>query len=456
MNIHAYPVQVPELSIDAVESVRGQRKKSIAFHLKEDLKFSTEALQSYAFSRWDAVIHDAMVVAAVVEFADKSVKRPPRGWARRLCLRIPVHDPKRWQAPSVSDALHDALGFLTGDYWTIKFVKRTSKAEAPSQEHLNLGVSTEAVIAYSEGMDSRAVTGLIGASLGDRLVRVHLGSSLSDSRGQEGKVQPFTTIPYSVKTRTAHREATARSRGFKFALISGLAAYLTEAETILIPESGQGAIGPALVSVGHAYPDYRNHPLYTRRMARFLTELLGKEFRFEFPRIWYTKGETLREFVALADDNGWRDTRSCWRGAQWCSIEKKLRQCGICAACMLRRLSVHAAGLTEKPDTYVCQDMSAATLREAIDRRFTKYNAAFEQYAIAGILHLDHLADLAQTCEHSAVARHAAILAPAMNLTPDVAESRLKSLLNRHAAEWHVYIKELSKDSFVRKWIRSR
>ena len=95
-----------------------------------------------------------------------------------------------------------------------------------------------------------------------------------------------------------NRETSARSRGFKFALISGLAAYLADAKEIVFPESGQGAIGPALVTVSHAYPDYRNHPLFTMRMG-VLVALLKKSVHFVFPRLWYTKGQTLREFSTL-------------------------------------------------------------------------------------------------------------------------------------------------------------
>ena len=83
------------------------------------------------------------------------------------------------------------------------------------------------------------------------------------------------------------------SRGFKFAMISGLAAYLTGAKRIIVPESGQGALGPPLVSVAHAHRDYRNHPLFAHRMERLLVALLEQPIRYEFPRLWYTKGETL-------------------------------------------------------------------------------------------------------------------------------------------------------------------
>jgi len=80
-------------------------------------------------------------------------------------------------------------------------------------------------------------------------------------------------------------------------MLSGLGAYLARAERIIVPESGQGARGPALVPVGQAYEDYRNHPLFTNRMAVFPSALLGQNSRFEFPRLWYTKGETLKAYA---------------------------------------------------------------------------------------------------------------------------------------------------------------
>lgn len=452
MNIHAYNVKIPEKNIDAIDQGRRLRKDHIGFDLKRDLEFSTRGLESFTFSRWQPVLYDAMVVAATVEFADKKVRRPPRGWARRLNLRIPVHDPRRWEAPVVLDALHDALGFLTGDFWTITFVKRFDKASPPAQERLELGVPTEAVIAYSEGMDSRAVAGIMSATLGDKLVRVRVGSNTEDHPSHLDKKEPFATVPYNVKGRG---EASARSRGFKFALISGLAAYLADAEEVFIPESGQGSLGPALVTVGHAYPDYRNHPLFTRRMERFLEALLRTSIRFKFPRIWNTKGETLREYADLGTDNTWMSTRSCWRNSQWVSLDSKRRQCGACAACMLRRLSVHAAGLIEDPDVYICKDMNAASVREAVDPRFKHCNAAFEQYALGGVLHLDDLASMTSGEEQASVRRHAVLLAPAMKLSADEVERSLGLLLARHALEWKNYLKDLGPNSFIRKWTRT-
>ena len=250
------------------------------------------------------------------------------------------------------------------------------------------------------------------------------------------------------------KTTSARSRGFKFALISGLAAYLADAGEILIPESGQGAIGPALVTVSHAYPDYRNHPLFTLRMERFLKALLGKPVHFVFPRLWNTKGETLRAFAALPNSEAWSDTKSCWRNSRWSALNGKLRQCGICAACMLRRMSVHAAGLTEEPSIYICTDLTTASLDEAIHPDFTRRSDAFRQYAIAGALHLDHMADMADAEARPAVRRHAAVIAVALGISAEEAEENLVGMLERHAAEWNSFVDDLGRRSFVRKWTR--
>ena len=93
-------------------------------------------------------------------------------------------------------------------------------------------------------------------------------------------------------------ESSGRSRGFKFALLSGVAAYLSGTKQVIVPESGQGALGPSLIPVGQEYEDYRNHPLFTHRMTVFLSALLDHKVRYTHPRLWHTKAETLAEFVA--------------------------------------------------------------------------------------------------------------------------------------------------------------
>ena len=252
-------------------------------------------------------------------------------------------------------------------------------------------------------INSRAVAGLMAKEWGDRLIRVRLGTKAHDRpKSPAGRAQPFTTIPYEVSAAGySFPESSARSRGFKFAMLSGIAAYLSKAQTIFVPESGQGALGPALVPVGQAYSDYRNHPLFTGRMTVLLEALFGQKVHFKFPRLWFTKAETLTEYLKANKHAEWSTTRSCWQDNRHVSVDGKRRQCGICAACMLRRLSIHAAGLEEAKETYVWENLKAPTFEEGAAQGLKKIEKVQHEYAIAGTLHLDHLANLKGPAIHA-------------------------------------------------------
>ena len=416
--------------------------------LGRHIRFSTTALESYAFSGWEPVVGDAMLVAASVEFADLSCRRPPRGWTRRLSLRLPVDDPDRWGAPTVKGALLEALRFVTGDRWSVDFFQRERSIQEPKEDRFALFPPSRAVLAYSEGMDSLAVAGLAKACLGAEVVRVRLGRR---PRAMTRNGEPFVSIPYQVRVRR-RSEPSTMSRGFKFATTAGIAAYLTRANRVLVPESGQGSLGPPLVSVGHAHPDYRNHPEFLHRMERFLEALFEQPIRYHFPRLWYTKGETLASYIAIGGD-GWRSTKSCWRDNRWSSVRRSWRHCGVCAACMLRRVSVHAAGLEEDAETYVCTDMSASTLETAVDPDFKHPNGAYREYAIAGARHMADLAAMADGDVRPIVRRHVKSLGRVITGIEDI-EGRMVRLLERHADEWQDYLSALKPSSFVNRWIR--
>lgn len=451
MTAAAYKARVPIHAIDVVPPGRARRARS-AFNLQENFTCSTAALESYAFAQWEPVIYDAMVVAASIEYADRSFTRSKLGWQREFALRIPVLEPARWTDRAVYKALRDAASFLTGDDWSFEFIQRTGETPRPPQDCLQFSITTDAVMAFSDGMDSRAVAGLTATASGRKLVRVRVGSKAGGRPGP-GELLPFAAVPYNVK---ASGETSARSRGFKFALISGIAAYLAEASEIILPESGQGIFGPALVtSSAQAYPDFRSHPLFTMRMERFLVALLKRPIRFVFPRIWSTKGETLRAYAALPGSDDWQETRSCWQNARHCSLDGKLVQCGVCAACMLRRMSIHAAGLTDDDSSYACSDLRAGTFEESVQPGFRLRGSSLRQYAIAGAQHLDHMADLVLPLHQSVLRRHALFLCPALGMQPAAVEDALRDVLGRHAAEWNEFLQDKGARSFLRQWTRA-
>ena len=443
--------QALEHKVQGVEPGLSLRKGWIPFEYESQFRFSTEALRSYGTAAWEEVVFDAMRLCATIEYADATGVRSSSQWARRIALSVPVGDPDRWNTSALLRSLHEALGFLTGDVWSIRFMRRRQQPPTVRRSYLSVDIRATACMPYSSGLDSLAVYEITGRPLGSRFVpvRVQRGKTPRDSARR-----PFLVIPYSIKKLQRNREASCRARGFKFAFLTGIAAYLTGARRIVVPESGQGVIGIALTPVGHIYPDYRNHPLFARRMQTFLRELFTIDVSFDFPRIWSTKGETVAESLRHSPDMLWRETRSCWRDSRWVSVGGVRRQCGVCAACMLRRISVVAARLHEPRETYVCGNMNASTLESAVPREFVGLNVAFKEHAIGGVLHMESLAEMAEPSARPALEAHASVLGDAMGLEVKVATRRIESLLTRHREEWLAYRSTLHPESFVRRWTR--
>ena len=448
-------LELKELTVDVIESGTRPRRGARACELDRQIRFDTAILETFSSTNWQPVVYDALVVAAAVEFSDRSLRRSSMNWGRRFHVHIPVHDPARWSEFAVSRALVDALNFLTGDDWHFSFRARKAQAVEPAQNRMEFPSDSEAVIAYSEGMDSRAVDGLERKRLGRRLVRVRVGTKWRDVPRKARPSIPFAALPYDVKLHRDNAENSARSRGFKFSLVAAIAAYLINAPYAIVPESGQGALAPAILPVGQGYADYRNHPAFTTLMEKFVHALFGHRLRYLFPRLWMTKGETLREFIDTCGDSAdWAKTRSCWQNARQVSVLKSWRQCGICAACMLRRLSVHAARLDEPKENYVWETLKASAFTAGAAEGFDLITEALREYAIAGVLHFEHFSSLRESPTYGMLKRRTATeLARALTEPHDTVVNGLDRLLQQHGREWAAFMNDLGPESFVRKWI---
>jgi hypothetical protein len=449
----AAPVLEVHVAEPGTRAVAGRVRCQIG----REVMFTTESLESYFFSAWRPEAYDALLVAAAVEFADRSLRRPTYYWRRAFSLRVPVHDVERWQQAAVGAALREALEHLTGDSWEISFYGRRREESPPRQSSFELSSNAQAVIPFSNGLDSRAVAGLMQRSMKDGLVRVRLAARLQASEGLVGRRLAFTNVPYKVGGDSV--ESSARSRGFKFGLISGIAAYLSGAGQVIVPESGQGALGPSLVPVGQTYDDYRSHPAFTKKMERFLKAIFGVDVEFVFPQIWQTKAETLRRFIEECDDPSWTGTRSCWQQSRQVGVEGRRRQCGVCAACVLRRMSVHAAGAAEPRDHYLWERLDVARFEDGVadccpPERITN---KMREYAIAGTLHLDHLAALRRTrAGVDPLEVPAFHVSQALGIERAEVRRRLERLIAQHATEWSSFVSSLGDRSFIRGWAMER
>jgi hypothetical protein len=190
-------------------------------------------------------------------------------------------------------------------------------------------------------------------------------------------------------------------------------------------------------------------------MESFLKALLGHTVMYEFPQIWSTKAETLRQFVDKCKDSSWPHTRSCWQQNRQSSVDGKWRHCGICAACMLRRLSVHAAFLQENKDAYVWEDLSSPTFEGGAATTFERRNItpAMREYAIAGTLHLDHLAGMLRSPANAPTLDLGAYqLSESLGLIEDDTRKKLNRLLEQHSREWKTFLSDLGQNSFINDW----
>lgn len=419
-----------------------------------DIEFNIDRMATYFFKRWSPVIEDALLVAGAVEYCDMSTGRPAASWSRDIELQVPVFELAKWNEASVKDALHSALNHLTGDRWTVHFVQRSGNGAPRGQQPLELEYVAKAVIPFSDGLDSCSVAEIEGRTLGNALVRIRLGAA-RDLRRKHRRQKPFANVPYTVKGE--HKEPSMRSRGFKFGVVSGLAAYLANSSRVIMPESGQGVIGPAIVPLGQAYPDFRSHPTFLRKHEKFLEALLGQKITFELPRLWNTKGETLKAHVdGCKEKSNWEETHSCWQQNRHTSVAGKRRHCGVCAACLLRRMSVHAAGLHERADQYVWENLSTPTFEEGAAPQFdrAKITGKMRQYAIAGTLHLDHLAAFIRSDTNQAELNlHIFQLARTCGLPETLVRDNLQRLLNQHDKEWRSFLDTLGESSFLRNWV---
>ncbi len=112
---------------------------------------------------------------------------------------------------------------------------------------------------------------------------------------------------------------------------------------------------------------------------------------------------------------------------------------------------MYTAKLSEPTSTYIWENLSAPTIRGGAVDGFDNHTAAMDEYAIAGVLHMDHLAEMSDADLFEAVlSRSAGELSRALLQGRAETLGNMKNLLARHRTEWQNFLASLSNDSFVR------
>jgi 7-cyano-7-deazaguanine synthase in queuosine biosynthesis len=367
----------PEASIVFLgPTERGQisgKARRVECRLGTDLRTNVDVLSAYLLRAPDPKILDLVRIVGCVAHADRRVSRSPFVcWGRDLSLAIPVYDPDFWAETSVT--LRYTLDLLTGDAWHFEFRGDTRDSRSPRIEPLKLETGFAPAMAFSNGLDSFAVSELyaagalpeVPADSRRELILVTTGRKRHADRQwkQVGRSQRRqVAVPFELPQKDrGYRlgESSFRSRGFVFQAMAAIAAAQSESDLVVVAESGQGSLGPWLAPVGCEAPDLRCHPLFTSALSVLLKPILARTIRFEHPQLWSTKGATLRKLKREGLAEGWDRTHSCSRQARHQKRGSRRLHCGICPNCVLRRQSALAAELADREDAYG----EAATLEQ--------------------------------------------------------------------------------------------
>jgi 7-cyano-7-deazaguanine synthase in queuosine biosynthesis len=327
------------------------------------------------------------------------------GHRRRVMqIRIAVHDLQFWQSGETQKLLRDALWSLTEDEWCFQFYKREVRLTPCAQEFLlaeNISGPTRVAL-FSGGLDSFA-----GAALQLQttdLTHVFV-SGVTHGRMEVGQQQQMAMLRNNVsanvrplqiwyglkdkKIQDNTLERSQRSRAFMHVTLGAIAALHAGVNELYMYENGFGALNLPFnaTQVGIETSKAAN-PVFHRPMEKFIERVSDAPFKIVNPFLFLTKAQALR--MARVEKFGLNlaETFSCDRFPDW---REGKPQCGTCASCILRRLSLEAADLTDfdagsnyardvKSDSFIPDNSSANILSNyeeqaiTLDRALKKLN----------------------------------------------------------------------------------
>jgi 7-cyano-7-deazaguanine synthase in queuosine biosynthesis len=454
------PPKIHSFTIEEASGSSSDRPSgSVPLVLGRDIIVDSSALQAYCFKPLSTALYDLILVAAAIAAADRRVRRSRSiGWARSLSLSVPVHEPDKWSDAAVIRHLNDVLRFLTGDRWSFVFRKRMNAAIEVGQRYLtDEGSRCEVVLPYSGGLDSLAqLCSYPATSRGALLLVTTWGRTLSSSTPKgfsHVENRHRLSLPVSLAA-GKNPELTFRTRPFLYFSVAAVAALQSDVTDVVIPENGQGSLGPSFVVVGDEWPHRSTHPGHTSRLATLIRLLTGQAVTFRHPRLFMTKGQVLREVFA----NALPEVKASWSCARDVRRHKAAGErlhCGTCGGCILRRVSLLTAFDGQPIDDYYWDDLDGHSLVANARLRSAKQPSALDwDIAIHSLLSMQALASAARLSPQSDEVQSviAGLKENAPNADSSIADAACRMLAS-HNAEWSTFLAARPSSSWVRRVI---
>lgn len=378
----------------------------------EHFRFDLDAVNNFFFGDLPSHLVDLLRIATAVYVVDRLVKREPKDEPRAIALKIEVFRRDLWDRPRVRDALHDALEFVTGDSWDIKFEQDTQPYKWPSS-FLPLAKcdGSPLICLYSGGLDSAAgLVARMNENPGRPIIPVtvwHQARQRLLVRGQYDflrrhyrttgfgtRIEPLIVkVAMMWKSAAAKRnqEPTQRGRSFLFTALGAITAVMHGQRAVEVFESGVGAINLPLMS-GMVGPKATrsSHPGFLRRVSELVSLVADTEVEFTLPFKDRTKGELVKALAASQLRAFAAMSASC---VHFPIRHRKYKQCGLCPACIFRRVALSAARIPEPDGTYQHDFLGAADRINALpEKRLVNLKAFLLQVArLRGIEDHDRL-----------------------------------------------------------------
>lgn len=304
---------------------------------------------------------------------------------RRIPVRVGVSNLALWNDPRVAQQLSDLLEWLSGDVWSIEFVKRQDELALAGQPRFLFTLPPQqpvTVSLFSGGLDSLAglanhiqSTGthiLVSGYTHDRLAyhqraqvsRIRL--KLGELFGGNGPEVLHVAARFGIRKQSDRREeGSQRTRALVYLALGVSAALQAHTDTLWVYENGVGALNLPINGTQLGIDNYRGvHPRSLMMAEDLFSLILDQPIRIRNPFLFTTKAQMCKalELAGLLDVI--RDTVSCDGFPQ--RVHDAPSQCGHCTSCVLRRQALSASGLVEyDPPRMYRHDITSEHVRRA-------------------------------------------------------------------------------------------
>ncbi|HEX6780878.1 MAG TPA: 7-cyano-7-deazaguanine synthase [Solirubrobacterales bacterium] len=278
-------------------------------------------------------------------------------WNRAIKVWLPVRDPDYWTTQRA--VIEGVWTDLTGDDIEIRFEQATDPLEAPRMAKAPFP-NHDGIALLSGGQDSFAGALDLLASGHHPLYLSHVASGATSSAQKSVEAhlrqRPDTQVKrLKLSARKAPgkyfpgQESSQRSRTFLFLVAASVVASVGDSAKVWLNENGVMALHLPLTParIGSLSTHTAAPPILSRIEA-LVSDVLGKPTALENRLVGLTKPEVIELAVSLGAKDEMQDTVSCWQ------IGRTREHCGICAPCILRRVSCEAHGV---PDVQYAADV---------------------------------------------------------------------------------------------------